>query len=134
MDEDGRLRADHGALRATAEDPAGHLSVRDRLAAERLRTLALSESLRHDLDSMAEAQASSNADDEHDPEGATLAFERAQTAALLDQSRSRLDDLDRAVRRHEKGTYGICETCGGAIPPARLAARPTALTCLRCAT
>jgi RNA polymerase-binding transcription factor DksA len=83
---------------------------------------------------MADAQTSSNADDEHDPEGATLAFERAQTAALLDQSRSRLDALDKAVQRHEQGTYGICETCGQAIPEERLAARPTARTCLRCTT
>jgi len=137
MDEDtSRLAdntgrpADSTAHRATAAD----LSVREVLAAERLRTLTLCLSLRHDLDSMAEAQTSSNADDEHDPEGTTLAFERAQTAALLDHSRSRLDDLERAVQRHEQGSYGICEACGAEIPLERLAARPTAQTCLRCAT
>lgn len=132
MDEEGARRADDNDRGATPDGPADDLSVLEVLAAERLRALALCQSLRHDLDSMADAQASSNADDEHDPEGTTLAFERAQTAALLDQSRSRLDDLDRAVQRHEQGTYGICETCGGAIPTERLAARPTARTCLRC--
>jgi len=128
-DNTGRL-ADSTARRATAPE----LSVRELLTAERLRTLTLCLSLRHDLDSMAEAQASSNSDDEHDPEGTTLAFERAQTAALLDRSRSRLDDLERAVQRHEQGSYGVCEACGAAIPMERLAARPTAQTCLRCAT
>lgn len=130
MDGDRVCRADDSARRAAATEP----SVRDVLAAERLRTLALCQSLRHDLDSMADAQASSNADDEHDPEGATLAFERAQSSALLDQSRLRLNDLDKALQRHEQGTYGICETCGEAIHPERLEVRPTARTCLRCTT
>jgi DnaK suppressor protein len=128
--DDTVRRAESTVGRAAAPDP----SVRSVLAAERLRTLALCRSLRHDLDSLADAQASSNADDEHDPEGATLAFERAQTAALLDQSRSRLEELDKALQRHEQGTYGICEMCGEAIPAERLAVRPTAQTCLRCAT
>jgi RNA polymerase-binding transcription factor DksA len=83
---------------------------------------------------MADAQGSSNADDEHDPEGTTLAFERTQTAALLAQSQSRLDDVDRALRQHEQGAYGICQKCGEAIPAERLEARPTAQTCVRCAT
>ncbi len=128
MEEDAERRAEKAARRAAAPE----LSVREVLAAERLRTLALCQALRQDLDSMADAQASSNADDEHDPEGTTLAFERAQTAALLDQSQSRLDDFDTALQRHEQGTYGICEACGEAVPTERLAARPTARTCLRC--
>jgi RNA polymerase-binding transcription factor DksA len=109
------------------------MTVREALATERLRTLALCEALHHDFDSIVEASTSSNADDEHDPEGATVAFERAQVVALLAQSRSRLDDIDRAVQRCERGGYGICEGCGEAIPAERLAARPAARTCLRCA-
>lgn len=116
-----------------APAPAPAMAVREALAGERVRTLALCQALRHDLDSLAEAAVSSNADDEHDPEGATLAFERSQIAALLAQSQSRLGDLDRAVQRYEQGGYGICESCGAAIPAERLAARPAAQTCLRCA-
>jgi RNA polymerase-binding transcription factor DksA len=116
-------------LRAAA--PA--MAVRDVLAAERLRLSTLCETLRHDLDSIAEASVSSNADDEHDPEGATVAYERAQVAAVLSQSRSRLDEIDRALQRYVHGRYGICEKCGEPIPSERLAARPTAQTCLRCA-
>lgn len=109
------------------------MSVRKVLATERLRTLALCQALHHDFDSIVEASASSNADDEHDPEGATVAFERAQVAALLAQSQSRLDDIDLAIQRWEGGSYGICESCGAAIPSERLAARPSARTCIRCA-
>ena len=134
MDAENELRADDGARREAADGPVGDPAVRQVLAGERLRTLALCRALRRDLDSIADARASSNADDEHDPEGATLAFERAQTAAMLDQSRSRLDDIDRAAQKHEQGTYGICEACGEAIPAERLAVRATARTCLACTT
>ena len=79
------------------------------------------------------ASADSNADDEHDPEGATLAFERAQTAALLDRVEARIAGLDRALARLAAGTYGRCVRCGEPIGPARLTARPDAETCLRCA-
>jgi RNA polymerase-binding transcription factor DksA len=79
------------------------------------------------------ASRSSNADDEHDPEGATIAFERQQVAALLDQARRRLADVETALERRAAGSYGICETCGRPIAPERLAARPAARTCIACA-
>ncbi len=108
------------------------VAVRAALETERLRTLAVGEGLQNDFDSIVEASASSNADDEHDPEGATVAFERAQVVGLLAASQSRLEEIDRAFQRCQEGSYGICESCGAAIPRARLAARPTARTCLRC--
>jgi len=116
------------ARRAT--DPT--MAALQALTAERSRTLTLCQALHDDFDSIVEASASSNADDEHDPEGATVAFERAQVLALLAQSRTRLDEIDRAIQRCERGDYGICESCGGAIPAERLVARPSARSCLRC--
>src|SRR5258705_13587631 len=86
-------------------------------------------SLNHDLHGVMEASRSSNADDEHDPEGATIAFERAQVAALLDLARRRLAEFDAALERLDAGTYGRCERCGQPIPAERLAARPDARTC-----
>jgi RNA polymerase-binding transcription factor DksA len=72
-------------------------------------------------------------DDEHDPEGATLAFEREQISALLRAARERLQTLDAALERVEHGRYGSCSVCGGPIPPGRLAARPDTTTCVGCA-
>ena len=46
------------------------------------------------------------ADDEHDPEGATLAFERAQLAACWSQARQHLAELDQALARLAAGQYG----------------------------
>jgi DnaK suppressor protein len=79
------------------------------------------------------AQGSSGGDDEHDPEGATVAFERQHVAALLSQARARLAAVDAASRKLDAGTYGQCDVCGEPIGAERLAARPTALTCVRCA-
>ena len=89
--------------------------------------------LDQELRELFEASRSSNADDEHDPEGATIAFERAQLTALLAAGRRRLADLDDALGRSAAGTYGVCERCGEPIPADRLAARPHATTCVGCA-
>ena len=101
----------------------------------RLRAEALVQvgELDRELLGLFEASRSSNADDEHDPEGSTIAFERAQLTALLAAGRRRIADLDDALRRSAAGTYGGCERCGTPIPAERLAVRPFATTCVSCA-
>jgi DnaK suppressor protein len=79
------------------------------------------------------ADGSAGSDDEHDPEGATVAFERQHIAALLAQARARVDAIDAALRKVDSGVYEICDRCGDPIGAERLAARPSALTCVRCA-
>ena len=83
-----------------------------------------------DYAGMVEASRDSNADDEHDPEGATIAFERSQVGALADDARHQIGELEAALARVEDATYGVCEVCGTQIPPARLEARPSARTCI----
>jgi DnaK suppressor protein len=73
-------------------------------------------------------------DDEHDPEGTTIAFERAQVSALLDRARQRVVELDEALARLDDGSYGRCVGCGRPIAPERLEARPAARACIDCAT
>jgi RNA polymerase-binding transcription factor DksA len=99
----------------------------------RAEALAQVERLDRDLSEVFEASRSTNADDEHDPEGSTIAFERAQLTALLAAGRRRVAELDDALARSAAGTYGSCETCGAVIPAERLAARPFARTCVTCA-
>jgi DnaK suppressor protein len=89
--------------------------------------------LSDDLRGVIDASRSSNADDEHDPEGATIAFERAQVISLLGSAKRRLADLDSALARHAAGAYGTCEACGRPIPTERLAVFPAARTCVTCA-
>jgi DnaK suppressor protein len=104
-----------------------------RLQAERRRTTQRLERLRQDHAGFVAASLDSNADDEHDPEGATIAFERSQVETLTRQLQQHLDAIEAAERRLGDGSYGICERCGHAIPGERLEARPTALTCVGCA-
>jgi RNA polymerase-binding transcription factor DksA len=85
-----------------------------------------------EFDAIVEASSGANLDDEHDPEGSTVAFERAQVATLLVDAKRYLDELDQAVARLDTGLYGVCERCGAPIGPERLAARPAARTCVVC--
>ena len=106
----------------------------DPLLAERAAALAQIETLGREFDEVVAASRSSNADDEHDPEGATIAFERQQVVALLEQARQRLADVEAALARRESGDYGTCETCGRPIAAARLEARPVVRACIGCAS
>jgi DnaK suppressor protein len=107
--------------------------VSDPLGEERTAALAQIAALTREFDEVVAASKASNADDEHDPEGATIAFERQQVVALLEQARQRLADVEAALAHREAGDYGICENCGRPIAPERLAARPAARTCIDCA-
>jgi DnaK suppressor protein len=108
--------------------------ARQALEAERHQALARLATLTRDFHELVAASQNSNADDEHDPEGATIAFERSQVAALTQQVQGHLTEIEAAIHRLEEGSYGICETCGQPIAVGRLEARPTARTCIRCSS
>jgi DnaK suppressor protein len=105
-----------------------------RITEEIAATQDLLAGLRADLERLIADSAGANADDEHDPEGATIAFERAQLTAMLEQASTRLDDLGAARQRLLDGSYDRCERCGGPIGEQRLLARPTSRRCVRCAS
>jgi RNA polymerase-binding transcription factor DksA len=107
---------------------------RQLLESEREQTLQRLAALTDDFAGVVAASRDTNADDEHDPEGATIAFERSQVDALVRQARARLEEIDAALERVVEGTYGLCERCGRPLSAARLEARPTARTCVVCVT
>ena len=114
--------------------PAGAAAaIRDALDAEQQDTHERIAALSREFDGIVESSTGVATDDEHDPEGATIAFERAQLAALLHQARDHLAELDDALDRLRQGSYGRCERCGRPIAAERLAARPAARTCITCA-
>ena len=106
--------------------------LRAHLLAERERTAALVASLARDFDDIVTSSADAVRDDEHDPEGATIAFERAQVAALLADARANLIALEQASARLDEPSAGVCTVCGGAIGIDRLRARPATQRCVRC--
>lgn len=104
------------------------------IAAERVATVERAAALARQVEGLAEQQAHTTHDDEHDPEGVTIGYERAQLQGLLAGARQDLEALDRAAARLAVGTYGRCGRCGGPIAPERLDALPAAETCIACAT
>lgn len=76
------------------------------------------------------AENSEGYDDEGEPETAT--YERERDLSLLENTRDLLDNVDRALDKMAKGTYGICESCGKSIEAARLRALPYATLCISC--
>jgi DnaK suppressor protein len=108
--------------------------ARTALESERATAFGQLAGLERDFASSVEAARNANADDEHDPEGATLAFERQHVAAHIERIRDRLREIDAALARLDEGSYGICERCGQQIPAGRLEARPSAATCVACAS
>jgi RNA polymerase-binding protein DksA len=53
--------------------------------------------------------------------------------ATLERERRMLEEIRAALARIKNGTYGVCDSCGEAIPDARLRALPWARVCVRCA-
>ena len=120
---------------------APQLTLRDRRA---LRAAVLEQvdgldeqiaSLSRSFDDIVAANEQANTDDEHDPEGTTIAFERSQVSALLNQARG-----DRAALRltldriDDDSGYGVCVDCRTFIGIDRLLALPAATRCIRCAS
>ncbi|UQX89130.1 TraR/DksA C4-type zinc finger protein [Jatrophihabitans telluris] len=78
------------------------------------------------------AAADSNVDDEHDPEGTTIAFERAQLDASRQRAKAQVAEAERARRDVHEGRYGWCEYCGEEISADRLEALPLTRRCIDC--
>ena len=68
----------------------------------------------------------------HMADDGTEAFDQAASLALHRNEKWLLEQVERALARMDKGTYGICERCGEEIDFARLKAIPHATLCIRC--
>jgi RNA polymerase-binding transcription factor DksA len=71
----------------------------------------------------------------HDRDWAEQAIELENDEVLKGLDEMTLGEVRRiraAFGRMEDGTYGVCATCGRAISDERLAAMPSAVTCLTC--
>ena len=73
-------------------------------------------------------------DDEHDPEGATIAYERAQATALLRQATLDVEALTIVAATLRSGDWPVCTVCGDEIGRERIEALPTSRRCIRCAS
>jgi RNA polymerase-binding protein DksA len=118
----------------TASFPAKTLDKLRRLLEEERETYVRQA---RDLAAEAEALASEREPgdtqfDEESGEGDTLNVERERDLALSASANQAVEEIDRALRRMDAGTYGICERCGKKIAVARLEALPFAALCVEC--
>ncbi|MGG1688013.1 TraR/DksA C4-type zinc finger protein [Pseudalkalibacillus sp. NRS-1564] len=68
--------------------------------------------------------------DNHPGDTATELYEREKDLSLNEHAKTELAELTKALERIGNGKYGICEVCGNDISTERLAALPTASTCV----
>jgi RNA polymerase-binding transcription factor len=107
--------------------------TRKRLERERDRLQLLLKAFgQEELDTSSETESYSelSAYDQHPADMGSETFERTKDLSILEQVETELEDVERAFRHLENGTYGICEACGKPIEAARLEAIPTARFCL----
>ena len=67
-------------------------------------------------------------------EEATESFELERRLTLEKRLIDQLAGVEHALQKFEDGTYGLCDSCGQPIDPARLEALPQASLCLSCKT
>ena len=108
-------------------------AVRSALIAELARTEAQTASLARQFDDIVEAAELTSTDDEHDPEGATIAFERAQVSSLLTQAMQDRAALQDSLARLDDDDFGSCQRCARPIAFERLVVLPATRHCVACA-
>jgi RNA polymerase-binding transcription factor DksA len=104
------------------------------IRAERERIVGQIANLRTSFSAIVDAAELTSSDDEHDPEGTTIAYERAQVSALLHQAKEDLLALDTNLAMVDDPTINTCESCGGEIAFERLLALPGTRICITCAS
>ena len=72
--------------------------------------------------------------DQNFADSSQVTAERGEVEALAGSLRESLNDVEAALAKLDKGTFGTCEGCGQPIAPARLEAKPAARLCMECAS
>ena len=89
--------------------------------------------LRAEADSLAlEREPGDVQFDEESGEGGTVTVDRERNLALSAQASAAVEEIDDAIRKIDRKTYGACERCHQPIPKARLRALPFARLCVAC--
>ncbi len=70
--------------------------------------------------------------DNHPGDVASEVFDRSKDLALRENASLVVNAIDGALEKLEKGIYGLCEACGGAISHDRLEALPYTTLCIQC--
>lgn len=69
--------------------------------------------------------------DDESADAGTATFEREKELSIEQNVRDLIGKIERALKRIEAGTFGVCEICGKPIEKARLKALPYADLCIK---
>ena len=108
-------------------------TARRRLESERERLQSLVSVLHAETASVSEEGEAftDGAADQHPADMGTETFELEKDMSIRNNVEAELADVERALRRVDDGTYGVCESCGRKIPVQRLEAMPGARFCIK---
>ena len=67
-------------------------------------------------------------------DGTTEAIDRLTDIGVGQSFEQALARTERALKKLDEGTYGICDACGEAISPGRMRALPEGVLCMKCAS
>ena len=116
-----------------ADDPKFLAEQRALLIEERQVYVGQAADLRAEADSLAlEREPGDVQFDEESGEGGTVAVDRERDLALSAQALAAVEEIDDALTKVDRKTYGACERCHEPIPKARLRALPYARLCVAC--
>jgi DnaK suppressor protein len=85
-------------------------------------------------DTFAATQSESSGDvglDDESADAGTATFEREKDLSIENNVRDLLQKIDRALKRIESGSYGLCDRCGKPIEKARIKALPYVDLCIK---
>ena len=106
-------------------------TARRRLKQERTRLEGIRDGLRREQDDATSATSGElSSFDQHPGDSGTETFEMAKNVSLLEQVEDELREVDTAVGRLDRGTYGRCQACGRPIGDERLEAMPATRFCV----
>jgi DnaK suppressor protein len=106
-----------------------------RLEGEKVRLEELIEDYERELEEARLTESSSDrSPDPGNAEASSMKLEYAKELSIEQNTLDLLGKVNRALERVDAGTYGICESCGNAIPVERLDVLPYSTLCVECAS
>lgn len=119
------------ASKSTASKPPASREIlqQERIRIEQLKETLATDQIAQSVD--ADSVSEFSGQNQHPADVGSDAFERTKDLSILASLDDQLREVDRALERVERGTYGVCEACGDPILGARLEALPATRFCVQ---
>ena len=106
--------------------------LRARLTEERTELATQLSTIEEDAFSTTQSELSGDVGlDDESADAGSATFEREKDLSIEQNVRDLLDKIERALKRMDEGTYGVCEICGKPIEKARIKALPYVDLCIK---